>query len=52
MEQDILIQIVLVRRVPSVDAADPENPVAILIHQFQELLLVCRSRIQSWAFID
>jgi hypothetical protein len=42
LEQDFLIQIVLISRVPDIDAADLENPVSILVHQFQEPVFVCR----------
>ena len=51
LEQDFLIQIFLVGRIPFIDAADLENFVSILIHQLQELVFVCRRRIQSRTFI-
>jgi hypothetical protein len=51
LEQDVLIQIVLVRRIPGIDAADSENSVSILIYQFEERVFVCRRRIQSRAFV-
>jgi hypothetical protein len=51
LEQDFLIQIVLVGCIPGVNAADLENSVSILMHQFQEPVFVCRRRIQFRTFI-
>ena len=41
LEQDFLIQIFLVGRIPRINAADFENSVSILIQQLQELVFVC-----------
>ena len=52
LEQDFLIQIVLVSRIPCINAADPENSVSILIHQLQELVFAFGRRIQSRPLYD
>jgi hypothetical protein len=41
-----LIQVIVISRVPRIDAAHPENPVSILIHEVQEPVFTCRRRIQ------
>jgi hypothetical protein len=51
LEENFLIQVFLVGRIPFINAADLENPVSILIHQLQKPVFVCRRRIQSWTFI-
>ena len=33
LKEDFLVQVVLVSRVPRINAADPENPISILVHQ-------------------
>ena len=52
LEEYFLIQIVLVSGIPGVDAADPENSVSILIHQFQEPMFVSGRQNQFGPLTD